>query len=87
MNEDHPVDRETLVEEFGEEEVEHTEWWSEEMDRVRSVREEILETVRDRDDVQLMKTGTSTSRDGRHETTFKLRVAGEPWNGGDDSDE
>ena len=86
-NQDHPVDRETLVEEFGEEHVEHTEWWAEEMGRVNSVREEILETVQNRDDVQLMKAGTSTSSDGRHEATFKIRVAGEPWDGGDDNAE
>ena len=83
---DTPIDREELVDEFGEDEVERQEWWSDEMSRVDDVRNEILDAVRDRDDVQLMRTGSSTSRDGRHEATFKLRIAGEPWNGGDSSD-
>ena len=85
-DDDRPIDRSALIEEFGEQEVERQEWWADEMDRVGGVRDDILAAVRERDDVQLMKTGTSTSRDGRHEATFRLRIAGEPWDGESDGE-
>ena len=73
------LDREERIEQFGERRVDHTEWWAEESGRVDEVVLEILDAIDDRDDVQLAKRGTSVSRTGEHDASFKLRIAGEPW--------
>ena len=62
---DDPLSREARIEEFGEQQVAHTEWWSDEMGRVDDVRADLLESIREREDCQLAKTGTSVDRDGR----------------------
>jgi len=73
------IDREERVEMFGERHVDHTEWWASESGRVEEVVTEILDAVRDRDDVQLARRGTSVGRTGEHTASFELRIAGEPW--------
>jgi hypothetical protein len=83
---DRPLSREERIEMFGEEKVEHTEWWSEETGRVDDVIQEIVTVVEDRDDVQLARRGSSVGRDGKHEARFRLVVAGEPWRGVEDGD-
>ena len=80
------LSREDLVEEFGEEHVQHTEWWSEEMSRIDEVRDEIVSTVLGRDDVQLAKRGSHAERSGKHRASFEIVVAGEPWEGVDDGE-
>lgn len=78
------LDRDALVEEFGEERVEHTEWWAAEMQRAREVRDAILAAIDDREDARVAKRGMSVSPDGRHEVRFTVDVAGEPFRASDD---
>ena len=73
------VSREKRVDLFGERKVDHTEWWSEESGRVEEIVLDIIDTVEDRDDVQLAKRGSSVSRTGEHTASFELRIAGDPW--------
>jgi len=73
------LDREERIEQFGERRVDHTQWWAEESGRVDEVVLDIVDAIDDRDDVQLAKRGTSVSRTGEHDASFKLRIAGEPW--------
>lgn len=76
--------REELIEQFGEEKVERMDWWQEEMNNLHAVQMNLLDAVLEREDVQIMKRGRSAKTDGRHEITFKLRVAGNPLEGHDD---
>ncbi|MGQ3723431.1 hypothetical protein [Natrialba aegyptia] len=78
-DDDRPLSREERIEEFDEQQVDHTEWWAGELDRVDEVQGEILESIRERPDCRVAKRGTSTSRDGVHELTFTVSVVGEPW--------
>lgn len=74
-----PMTREERVDHFSERFVDHSEWWEEEMSRVRDVVADILDGVRDRDDVEVAKRGTSVDTKGIHTGTFELKIAGEPW--------
>lgn len=73
------LSREARIEAFGEEQVEHDEWWDHENDRVEEVLGEVTADVQERDDVQLIRRGVSVHQSGEHELRFRLAVAGEPW--------
>lgn len=73
--------REEMAERFGEEYVEHTEWWAEEMDFCRDKLHPLLEQVRNDPEMQLARHGTSTNSDGDHEVRLSFTVYGEPWEG------
>lgn len=74
-----PLSREERVEEFGERKVEHTEWWDQESDRAQETMDALVDVVELRDECQLVKRGTSVSRDGEHTISLTVNVAGEPW--------
>lgn len=73
------ISRERLVEEFGEEHVQRTEWWSTEMERTRTVDDTIIAAIDDRDDVRVVGRGHSVGSDGVHTVRFRLEIAGEPF--------
>ena len=74
------------VEHFGEEKAHRIEWWTEQLDRMETIQYELLERIRDRDDLQIAKRGQSVDESGKHEMSFTLHVAGQPfkWSGEDD---
>jgi rRNA maturation endonuclease Nob1 len=73
------LDRETLITEFSEAEIEHTEWWERELERAASVINELSAAVATRDDVMIASRSTSVAQNGVHEISLGLKVAGEPW--------
>lgn len=84
MSDDPTMTREELVEAFGKEEVEHTEWWTDQIDLVESVQQDVLEVIEGRADARVTRRGTNTDHSGKHTLTFTVTVAGQPWEGSDE---
>lgn len=73
------LSREERVELFGEQKVEHIEWSTEQRRMVRSVIDDALDFISDRNGVMISQHGTTVKRNGKHEARIKLYVAGDPW--------
>ena len=61
------------------EQIAHTRWWSEEMDRCRTKLTPILLHVQNQPDMELVKHGTSTDSSGVHEVRLTFTVQGDPY--------
>lgn len=81
------LSREERIEQFGEEYVARTEWWTEQLDLVEDVQEDLLAVVESHEDTQVVTRGVSTSENGVHELRLTVRVAGEPFEWDGESDE
>lgn len=73
------TDREKIADALGEEYVEHTEWWSAEMDYCRSKLAPLLTRVDADESMALQQHGTSVNSDGEHEVRMTFVVEGKPW--------
>lgn len=73
------ISREKRIEVFGEEYVEHTEWWTDQLDLVEIVLDDILTVIDEREDARVARRGIETDQSGQHRLTLTVDIAGEPW--------
>lgn len=76
--EDRPLSRDERIELFGEDMVEQTEWSAEQSQMVRSVIDDALDYIAERNDVVISQTGSTVRENGKHEARIRFHVAGDP---------